>query len=265
MESFSAGVQQVPYKDDKRGVFCVAVCEDTNGWKLLTEITYLPIFILIFRINHFPLNPIFMKPTIFFKATSLFLLIFVLFASCKKKKDDTTPSEGVPVCQFKATVDGVTKDFKVITGSEPYDCSVGGSGVIGTGSGSSTQRIFEASMSNTNTNEYLNIWKGTLVIAAGGYPSDAEFHAFFNTGSVAYSNDAASGIQLVYVDASGTIWTTNGVQSGSTFNFTTIEKVFILGEAVVNFNATFNCILYDGNGNSKTLTNGTAKLSFQNI
>lgn len=80
-----------------------------------------------------------------------------------------------------------------------------------------------------------------------------------------YSNKANDGIEISFFDENGKNWTSNGDQSGSTFEVTQIVDDSIFEIAYVFFYATFNCTLYDDTGNSLELLNGSCKTTFDNI
>ena len=79
-----------------------------------------------------------------------------------------------------------------------------------------------------------------------------------------YSPSGINGIEISFMDDKNEIWsTTLGVQNGSTFRFTKIEPMNILGEDFIISESEFNCALYNSKGNMKLLTSGKAKLTFQ--
>lgn len=193
-----------------------------------------------------------------------------------KKKDDTTPeaestptTTGAPATvdvnstpQATFTLDGVNKSY-VMNNTTLFE----GSGSSGSGSGSTS---YSADIDDGNTISYISISKGTLnySTATSMYPTDATFKAFFPVASIPYSANAVNGIEISIYD-NGTYWTTSlgtANQTGSTFNIVqTKDNPDTNGFFYVKFKATFSCKVYDGSGNSKTITNGVFVGNFGNI
>jgi hypothetical protein len=92
----------------------------------------------------------------------------------------------------------------------------------------------------------------------------ATFDSLFSAGaSFKYGKNDTLGVIIRWIDSQGKVWTTNfasGDQTGSNFIITasTVENP----SATLRITASFNCILYDGAGDTKTLTNGKSRLSF---
>jgi len=96
------------------------------------------------------------------------------------------------------------------------------------------------------------------------------FNAIFHTGAHPYmdtdtANAETPGIEIRWRDEDLKTWSTlNGSQSGSTFNvsktepFTTSE-----GDVQNKVDGTFNCKLYDTNGNSINVNNAEFFMTFQ--
>jgi hypothetical protein len=94
--------------------------------------------------------------------------------------------------------------------------------------------------------------------------TDSSFKAFFSPGVYPFAASfGASGITIGWTDKAGVDWESNnapGTQTGSNFTITKVENTTgasYNGTYYITVTATFNCTLYDGNGNSRTVTNGT--------
>jgi ribosomal protein S4E len=124
---------------------------------------------------------------------------------------------------------------------------------------------YSASIYKANTGQiYLEIDRGTLSFW-GSVPDTTTFKNYFTTGSIAYSVNAANGIQIIMSDTGATWSTSNGSQTGSTFSIVAVKEQWISGNQYIKFLANFNCTLYDQNGlNPKTITNGVFLGYFEN-
>jgi len=125
--------------------------------------------------------------------------------------------------------------------------------------------IYSSTFSSLNEQRALSIHIGTLYVPGGGRPTDEQFYAFYKTGAIKYSIEAKDGIEIGFEDENGIFWSSNGDQTGSSFSVTKITEEKLWGAVYVNFEATFNCTLYDENGNSMKLLNGSCKTTFENI
>lgn len=199
----------------------------------------------------------------------IILLSFILTAfifGCKKKDTTTAPEDpqssttggtvitasitAASVPQATFALDGVSKSY-ISNGSTFF----GGSGTSGGGSGAT---IYSSGIDDGNSTTYININKGTLTYTTS-LPSDNQFRAFYPISSVPFSVNAANGVE-VSVFINGTEWSTSmgtANQTGSTFNIVqAVDNPDITGTLYVKVKATFSCKVYDGLGNSKTITNG---------
>ncbi len=86
----------------------------------------------------------------------------------------------------------------------------------------------------------------------------ADIQKFLAPGSYSYAVAAQNGVEVDWKDSSGTHWSTsqgNGDQGGSSFKITSAkEEADLRGIRDIKVKATFNCKLYDDNGNILTLT-----------
>ena len=200
--------------------------------------------------------------------TSLVLFVFVI--GCKKKDSNNTPEETQPTTTGSTTggttggssitattapqatfaLDGVSTSY-ISNGTTIY----GGSGTSGGGSGAT---VYSSDIDDGNSVTYININKGTLTYTTS-IPTDNQFKAFYPISSIPYSVNAVNGVE-VSIFIGGTEWSTSkgtANQTGSTFNIVqTVDNPDLSGTFYLKVKATFSCKVYDGAGNSKTITNG---------
>lgn len=200
----------------------------------------------------------------------LSIALTTIMFSCSKDKDDTEPAPVVPVVPvvptggggttptssyyFRINLDGTEILFQ--SGINNYASAAGESG----GTGSSLYREEQSS-------QLQQVFSGTNI---GGYtivkmlPTQptlcSDLGTVFNLGTQSYGStiNEVNGVVVFYVDGSGVYWASDfgtAIQTGSNFNITElINNSGIESEKISK--ATFNCTLYDGNGNSKVVTNG---------
>ena len=133
--------------------------------------------------------------------------------------------------------------------------------------GSSTTKFYLLGVGGKNTTgtgtdkNSLYFYKGNQQID-NTLPLKLQTIAYFSPGAYPYTKmfSIIEGTALIWTDSNGKKWQTDlgtGIQSGSSFIITKEDFSFLNG--IVNgiyVRATFTCILYDGLGNSKILTNG---------
>jgi hypothetical protein len=204
-----------------------------------------------------------------FKSKTLIavLAILFIFASCKKSNSIANNNNGggnnndttAYTYYYEATIDG-TVYKETCTATNDY---IPGSSLDGGGPSASFSADIAPDADTIPINETaFGITKG---IYSDYYDvTDSSFEAFFSPGSYPFASSfGGSGITIGWTDKSGVDWESNnapGTQSGSNFTITKVETttgIVYNGTYYVTVTATFNCILYDGNGNSKTVTNGT--------
>lgn len=143
--------------------------------------------------------------------------------------------------------------------------------VIKSVSGGNRSIIYKAWLRNPATDEKMGIDFGTLVVPDNLTLTQISpfFHSMIKVEDDSYyqwSVGAASGIRIYYEAPNGIVWSTDagtGNQSGSNFVVTFTEDR--TGPDRERIKARFNCKLYDGLGNTKTVTNGLFELDFANI
>ena len=87
----------------------------------------------------------------------------------------------------------------------------------------------------------------------GSYSTDEQFNDF-SPGVLQrfQKHDAAKkGIQITNFESNSVLWITNGDHAGSWFVFSEVTQFQLL--ETLEFDASFNCKLYDGSRKSKTL------------
>ena len=111
----------------------------------------------------------------------------------------------------------------------------------------------------------FEVLKGTLTYTGSSIADQTTFNAFFPVSAYSYSPNAANGVEFQYW-IGGTMWSTSlgtADQTGSAFTVTERVTGTVLGYSQVKIKTTFNCKIYDGSGNSKTVTGGTMIVDFE--
>ncbi|KAA9325629.1 hypothetical protein [Adhaeribacter soli] len=187
----------------------------------------------------------------------------LLLGSCKDEKatvKPATPATPVPTSDlyFVAKIDGA--DFMVEALKNNY-----GSGAGSSSGNSSGPWVEEQSLLLMNTvNQHVS---GVLFVKTFANKPDvcSQIETMVKPGVYPFGKTvkgtgtpAKDGIVIVHTDANGKYWTSDfgtGDQTGSTFEV--VEHIANNdGFSQRITKARFNCKLYDGQGNSKTLTNG---------
>lgn len=190
------------------------------------------------------------------KLTLLFSLSIALFLSqgCKGDEDTPAPAESWSLNndpKFEAKVEGAKVRYTTARDVIGIEVSSEMGPDLSTFS-------FGTSFSDINYTRGIYITKGTVEQFGGGYITEENFVNFFEKGEVNYSVDADDGMEIVYVDADGTEWSTSnqsGDQTNSSFNFKILrDESFV--DLYMKYLATFNCTLYDDGDSSIQLTDG---------
>lgn len=197
------------------------------------------------------------------------LTICSVFLSCSKK-DDPEPTPSTPVLtysstpQFSASLNGTT--LSMIADGLTIESVVGSSNSLYPVPNISTGN-YSNYIGNNVTDVGISLKRGGLLFM-GFPPSDSLFLSYFPTGSYNYTTDGVNGIRVSYIDANGTLWSTDlgtAVQTGSTFTIDERAGQDVFGYYSVRYKASFSCKLYDTSGNTIDLTNGVIVGSFENI
>jgi hypothetical protein len=98
----------------------------------------------------------------------------------------------------------------------------------------------------TSLDPAIIIKKGTLFFS-DTVATNAQFIDCFQTGTQNWSVNALNGVEVIYVDPQGTVWSTSeagGYQGSHTFKITESTSFMDNGVMCVQIKAVFNCTLY---------------------
>ncbi len=208
------------------------------------------------------------------KLSSYLFLVLVLITSACSKNDENDDSSNTNTggtttitidspWQYSAKVDGTA--FGLAEGATVIG-SYSGGGSIATPPDSSLAFYGSALMDSSFTFSYFDIHRNGHYFL--GYPAEnADFRNFFYIGSYPYTELNTNGIYVHWRDESGTTWGSDygsADQTGSNFVIDQIKEINGQIDYTLKVLAHFNCKLYDGNGNSKTLTEGKFVGQFAN-
>lgn len=188
------------------------------------------------------------------------LSFFFLVLGCKKSTTTlnmpTTPTAPTSNFFFKATIDGKTVDLNDL---DPRFGS-------GAGYSSTTSNQHEQSLQIVNTLGQQPA--GGVIIAktfANSLEKCSEIESMFNVKSYSAANTVSGvdGAAVYYVDDQGTYWSTSydSTTTQPNWSFAITSHTALTNDSFAKYltEATFSCTLYDRNGNTKTLTNGSIK------
>lgn len=203
------------------------------------------------------------------------LVIATLCASCKKSKDDDPAPSNNNTSSTSLTVNS--------TAQVKFNSNGTATQVLAGVLNGQTRSGFNAIPPDSSLavyGSYFETFPGGVtefeidlgyIKFVGDTLSGTLFKNFMANGSRAYVNDpeTAKGV-VIYRSINGVLWATNfgtGIQTGSTFNIIDKQVTYDASTYVTYCKTliTFNCTLYDGNGNSITLTNGEFVGKFGNI
>ncbi|HNS13192.1 MAG TPA: hypothetical protein PKM97_11315 [Bacteroidia bacterium] len=204
---------------------------------------------------------------------TLLVIAFLGLLSCSKNEKDTVspspaPSTTINVnspSQYSIVFDGTT--YSHIDGVQDFQESVGWSSSLATFPDTSST-TFSSGLENINSNiESFYIELGRVYFL-GNEVDTSVFKSFLQTGARNYSVDPANGVSIGFTDPSGTYWSSSlgsANQNGSLFSITEYKALgMVLWSYQVKIKATFNCKVYDFNGNVKTVTDGVYVGVFEN-
>lgn len=204
---------------------------------------------------------------------SLFTCMFFLVFSACKKKEDPAPA---PVT---TNPNSITRFFRATIGSVPIDYTenhtntIGDLGASGLTESPNTWMLYSASILHPydGIKNSIQMQVGNILVTDGTTKaSEAQFNSFFASGTKSYTSTTDEktydGVLLLWFDSNGGNWSSIGDQTGSTFTIDKVTKTAATSttDARVDVEASFSCNLYS-NGNSKSVTNGKLKLTFQNM
>lgn len=199
--------------------------------------------------------------------------------SCKKKQDNPPPSSTPTPAVIGINSDAQVQ-FQIDNGNlSSYIVNNDLTNVMGTGGSIGSPTSFKDFSSgfhyNSSSVSVIDITKGTISYVGTGKVDSTTFVNYFSPGSYSFSPVTSptisipiSGIVISWWDSNNIIWKTDvgtGDQTGSSFSILAVKEEEQFGDQLMKVYATFNCKLYDGNGNSKTLTNGKLVCYFGNF
>ena len=209
------------------------------------------------------------KKTIFI-ITYLLLGVFFL-TNCKKEKSkplNNTTNEQITINssrQFSGTINGV--NYTYVEGSSDVAAGVGASKSLLPSPETSTAVYQSFLYYDSSGTGIMGINKGTMYFNAPN-PVDSSFKGFFLTGNYSYSANGINGIEIYWIDSTGSFWNTSygtADQTGHSFNIDEIQEFNIWGSYLIKIKATFSCTLYNSSGQAINLDNGIYVGSFENI
>jgi hypothetical protein len=206
------------------------------------------------------------------KSIYLILLVFVSFVSCKKKEDPSPGNQtnntnnNTNTSADQNPTSTATYYLVFFDGTSAVKLEQSVSGVYnGSVSGGGTDYVTTGGGFYGLDENYDPIFKGGISFGKnyGGFPDHDEAYNSYSTGGNSFGNESAqtTGFIIEYKDASGTYWTSDkgtADQTGSAITVNSKTAYNSLSLAYI-IDGTFNCKIYDGNGNSRTLTNGKFK------
>lgn len=218
--------------------------------------------------NSINLNNIIMKNAL--KTILLFCLIGMITFSCKKDDEDNNTSGSnqtdMSLGAFVCDKDGNAFEM-IVTQSNDL--------IAGSSTSGSLKKLYFSSVRNQSTEFFAGISMGSLSNPNAAHPDDTDFINFISLGDKVYAYETGVGTNSGTSDGAG-VWmyidgvewsTSKGVadQTGSTFEITEVTVQPFTGDQYIKVEATFSCKIYDDNGNSMVLTNGTFVGSFGNF
>ena len=126
---------------------------------------------------------------------------------------------------------------------------------------------YTSNLNNPGVSTYIRLVRRGLVFT-GALPDNSIFNSYFNPASYTYTLSGTDGIKISWYDNSLQEWSTDAGtadQTGSSFTITDIKGENTSDGYLLKIKATFTCKLYNGSGQSKTLTSGVYVGYFGNI
>lgn len=203
-------------------------------------------------------------------------VIISLHSSCKKSSDEeTAPTTNNSSSATTLTVNSTSQvkfnsngtATQILSGVVNAQTS---SGLTGFPPDSTLRAYGSAFVTFPGSQTVFEIKLG-FVKYLGDTLSGTAFQSFMANGPRSYVNDTEQFKGVVisqYIN--GVLWATNlgsGIQTGSSFNIVDKQVTYNSTNYITYCKTliTFNCTLYDGNGNSIVITNGEFVGSFGNI
>lgn len=196
------------------------------------------------------------------------ILLEIIYFSCTKPADPTPSSSSTNTTTSNNTNPTSTATYYLVfyNGTSPVKFEYGVNGLSNAITASDVGNLHNLISMFT---PFPISEKASLVYAKDygtRYPTAGTIYDGINTGSYDFGSltNTLPGFIINYKDENNTSWSTdNGsrVQTGSSFNITSKYYTTSFTSGFV-LEGTFNCKVYDGNGNSLTLTNGKFKSLF---
>lgn len=210
------------------------------------------------------------------KISYYFLCCLLLIAgSCSKNDDDddsggsggttnTTINIDSP-WQYTMKVDGTT-DAKVENGTTVSGVWSNNTS-LATWPDSTINNYNSALYNPANGSTYFEVYRNGHKYV-GATAADSVFLHYFDAGSYAYSMEDFNGVSIRWMDSNGDVWATDfgtADQTGSAFVIDQVKVMTGYSDYTVKVLSHFNCKLYNGLGQSKTVTDGKYVSLFQNF
>lgn len=178
-------------------------------------------------------------------------------------KSSQTVIVGHPTALFTGELNG--NEVKYYAGVSDVTSMYGVSASFGSGTYTAT---YDAAIGGFDPGEeYMGIEIGTLTVSDTLTTAErySYFHSLIKVQSYPYTFGAANGIKVTYKASNGVVWSSDAGtadQTGSSCVFTWTENFYNGFDETEKFKAHVNCKLYNGLGQSLTLTNAIFELSF---
>jgi hypothetical protein len=206
----------------------------------------------------------------------LFMMLVIFTSGCKKKEDDDDSSSsngsgstsGITIdspWQYTIKVDGTT--YTKTENDAEVDGVWSNNTELNTWPDSSTNNYNAALYNNISGDTYFEIYRNGHRYV-GATAENSEFLHYFDAGSYPYSVENVNGVSIRWVDSNGITWGTDigtGDQTGSQFTIDQTKEATGYNYSTIKVLSHFNCKLYNGLGQSKTLTDGKYVCKFQNF
>jgi hypothetical protein len=195
----------------------------------------------------------------FFKGLTSLISVAIL-ASCVEHEVIPPPKEEVELnASFSSLLQG--SDYELIQDVDGYYCDPTQAKEILPTPQPSTITYYSSMRSDAQM-DFIQIGMGKLSFNADSSidPSVEQFSAFFNSNtSPTYSLDAESGVEIVYRDGQGNVWTSmEGTGEPQDFQFTSLVQESDEEGDYMKFVAQFNVSLFDD------ITTPTDTIVFEN-
>ncbi len=196
----------------------------------------------------------------------LALCTILIFSSCKKADNDSSPSTGNTTggttltinspWQVYAKIDGVDYSKKDGTGAIGV---FNVSGFTASDPDSSVSNYGSSLVDGTLTLVYFEVVRNGHHFLGGTNVENADFLAYFHAGNYSYTTENINGVAIHYRDSMGVLWGTDmgtANQTGSEFTIVQVREETVVPNYDLKVLSRFHCKLYNGSGQSKTLTDG---------